>query len=280
MESNDRRPRQSTSQSYAGQQGLLQGSTPQYSAAGTQDRYRQSAIAAQSPTTATSATAPRAAGSQGYGYGYGENTQFVGSSLQNSGLQYHTDYAQDVQRPQQQQSQQGQQSQQQQYSQYGTNSMYNVSTQQQNTPQSPYESVQSYPPRQSAAIEVLSSQFGVPQQYYVEGGQGSAGAPTLASQNVQSQYGLSYTAQSSAAQNPLAPAFTPTAMETLAGSSGYGQTSYGGSTAMDFDNHYNEYQTRLRMTFECIRDGQLSKAGDLLMELTTWLLTNAELLGK
>ncbi|KAL1641835.1 hypothetical protein SLS58_005877 [Diplodia intermedia] len=162
--------------------------------------------------------------------------------------------------------------------------MYNVPAQQQAAPQSPYDPVQQYQPRQSAAIEVLSTQFGVPQQYYgVPGESGPTSAPAagMAAQNVPAQYPLSYTTQSPVARDPLAPAYAAGMSDpTQSGSHGaYPQGNYTQTQgASDWDNTYAEYQTQVKRTFECIRDGRLGEGGGCLLRITKWLLGNAEAL--
>lgn len=268
MENNDPRQRQNNPPGYAGQQGLIQTPT-QYPAVSGSDRYRQTPLTAQSPTSAPSSGSR--ANPQGYGYAYGESTQFVGSAIQPGALPYPQEYAQDQQRTPQQ------------YSQYGQNIMYNVPSQQPAAPQSPYESVQPYQPRQSAAIEVLSTQFGVPQQYYVAGEGGPTSAPTtaMATQNVPSQYPpLGYTTQQSpVGRETIAPAYTAGMNDSNQGSSqGAFPQSNNAQGGSEFDTAYSQYQTELKRTFQHVRDGRLSEAGVSLLTISGWLLGNAEAL--
>lgn len=278
MESNDRRQRQSNPSGYPAQQGILQQQPSQYPPASAPDRYRQAGLQ-QSPTSAPSSRRP---GGQSYGtYGYGEGAQFVGSSMQTGSLQYQPEYASESARSQQQQ----------QYGQYGSNIMYNVPSQQQAAlPTSPYESVQPYPqqPRQSAAIEVLSTQFGVPQQYYVPGagdaGPTSAPNSAIAQQSVPSQYSsLSYTQQSPVAQarDSMGSAYGAGMTDTSAhgGPPQYGTQGYSAQSGSEFDAAYQQYQSELRRTNESVRDGRLAEAGSSLVRISEWLLGNAESLG-
>jgi hypothetical protein len=276
MDSNDRRQRQSNPSGYASQQGLIQ-SSPQYPATSSADRFRQSQLAVQSPTSAP--TTGRGGNIPGYTYPYGEGAPFSGSTMNAAPLQY-PEYPQESQRSQQQQ---------QQYPQYGSNIMYNVPSQPSASPQSPYETVQPYQqPRQTAAIEVLSTNFGVPQQYYVAGGEGgptSVPNSAIPGQNVPSQYTpLSYTTQSPVGREPLASAYATGMADPNQNSpqAGYGQPAYGGGAQADaaLDNAYGQYQTELRRTFECVRDGRLAEAGNSLIHISDWLLGNAEALGK
>jgi len=270
MDSNDRRQRQSNPSGYASQQGLIQ-TPPQYPAASSAERFRQSQLAVQSPASAP--TAGRGGNVPGYTYPYGEGAQFSGSAMNAAPLQYQAEYGQDAQRSQQQ------------YPQYASNIMYNVPSQQAASPQSPYETVQPYQPRQSAAIEVLSTQFGVPQQYYVAGEGGPTSAPNaaIAGQNVPSQYTpMSYTAQSPAGREPL-PSSYATGMSDPSQNSpqaGYGQPAYTAQNDAALDNAYGQYQTELRRTFECVREGRLGEAGNSLIHISDWLLGNAEALGR
>jgi len=264
MEHNDRRQRQNNPPGYAAQQGLVP-SSAQYPTTSASDRFRQAPLTGQSPTSAPSAG--RAGNTQGYNYGYTEGAQFVGTSMPTSDLQYQADYAQSAPGAQQQ------------YQQYGSNLMYNVPSQQQATVQSPYEPVQPYPPRHTAAIEVLSTQFGVPQQYYMEGGPTSA--PAMATQNIPAQYpALSYTTQSPVGRQPLASAYAGgMADPTQSAQPAYPQANYAAQTAADLDNAYGQYQQELRRTFQYARDGRLNEASNLLVHISDWLLTNAETLG-
>jgi hypothetical protein len=167
----------------------------------------------------------------------------------------------------------------QQYPEYAPDNQrsyqYVYPTQQSASPQSPYETVQpSYQqPRQTAALEVLSTQFGVPvpQQYYVGEGAGPTSVPT---QNVPSQFStpMSYTQQSPAVSRE------PFGMTDPSQSSpqGYGQQT----DAALLDSAYSSYQTELRRTFSNILESRLVEAASSLMNLSEWLLGNAEALGK
>jgi len=168
------------------------------------------------------------------------------------------------------------------YQQYGSNMMYNVSPQQPAAPQSPYESVQPYQhPRQSAAIEVLSSQFGVPQNYYhVSGEGGPTSAPTGMDAQPSQYPRLSYTSQSLVRRDTIAAAYTSGKHEPTQSLQGpYGRQGYAQQPASERDHAWATYQAELRRTFECVRDSRLSEAGELLVKISDWLLPNAENLG-
>jgi hypothetical protein len=157
--------------------------------------------------------------------------------------------------------------------------MYNVSNPQQPPTQSPYEGVQHYQqPRQSAAIEVLSNQFGVPQQYYGAGESGPTSAPIsgMGGQSTQTQYSqLPYNQHSSAAREPI-PSSYGMAETSQSSQTGYGQAEYAGNQQ---EAAYTTYQNQLKKVFGDIRDGKLADASGSLVSISDWLLTNAESLG-
>lgn len=266
MDSNDPRRRQSNPSGYASQQGLLQQS-PQYPATSASDRYRASQLGIQSPTSAPSTG--RSGNIPGYSYGYGESSSFGGSSMNPSSMSYQSQYGEDTSR------------QSQPYGQYGSNMMYNAPAQQQVPTQPAYEPVQQYQqPRQSTAIEVLTNQFDVPQQYYGAGGSGPTSAPisAMGPQNPSTQYPpMSYTQQTSAPRETLPSAYTM-GDATQSAQSGYGQSS--SYSAGELDNAYGQYQNELKRTFESIRDGRLADAAGSLVNISDWLLGNAESLGR
>jgi len=279
MDNNDhRRQRQSNPSGYTGQQSLLQ-SSPQYSSA---ERFRQqSHLSAQSPTSATAVQA-RSGSIQGYSYPYGENTSFAESPMQAAPIQaYPTQYAQDTAATSQRL--------QQPYQQYGPNIMYNVPAQSQQQPQSPYDSVQSYSQQraQASAVDTLQN-LGVAQQYYVAGQEVPTSTP-MATSNVQGQYApmqSSYTAQSSVTgRESLSSGYAAGLADTAQGaasSAGYGsgQTAYAAATAAEMDTAYAQYETELRRTFEAVREGRIAEAGRQVVNISDWLLTNAEQLGR
>jgi hypothetical protein len=278
MENNDRRQRQNTAPGYAGQQGL-------YNPAAHTSRP---SLTGQSPTSAPSSASARSA----YAYpSYGDSSaQFVG--IQPT---YSADFA--PAEPQQQQHARPAGT----YQQYGQSMMYNSGAAA-TTPTSPYDgSVAPYagqPRHQSAAIEVLSSQFGVPQQYYNVAGDAAAGtagagaggptsAPGIAhqSQNVASYAQLGYTTQQSPREQQLQQPNYPGGMTDTGASSsasfGYAPQAGGAPQAgSEFDTAYNQYQTELKRTFQHVRDGRLADAATLLMNISEWLLGNAEALGE
>lgn len=283
---NDRRPRQNPS-GYASQQGTLLPPQSSYPVVSASDRFRQAPLTAPAPPTSAPSSGSRPS-SQSYGYAYGEGSQFVGSSIQSSGVSYGAQgYGSPDQQPQQQRAAQ------QQYSPYGQNVMYSVpGAPGSATGSSQYEPVEPYQQNRDSAIEVLSTGFGVaqPQYYNVagEGGPTSAPASAIATQNVPSQYpSLGYTTQQApVGREPLAPAYTAGGMTDThqptaqAGYSQPGNYSEQHGSGNEYDDFYNNYQSELKKTFQYVHDGRINEAGAQLHRLSEWLLHWAETLGK
>ncbi|KAH0537845.1 hypothetical protein FGG08_005458 [Glutinoglossum americanum] len=228
---------------------------------GASDRLRQvPLLASRSPTSAS--TSSRGGRATGYGY-IMEDPQYATPALPGGTLQYQSEYPQDPQR-------------QHPFHQYGSNPMYNVPQQVSQNPS--YDPVQQYPPRQSAAIEVLSSQFAGVQQYYEPT---SAPGPVGPSQHAHSQFSsIQYPQQASLGRSPLPQPYA-------SGLGGLSQVSapepmeeqeFGqGSSA--FDQAYDQYQTALKQTFLDARSGHLIEAGNSLEKVSDWLLSHAVELG-
>lgn len=229
---------------------------------GASDRFRQTQhLSSMQPPTSV----PRIGGTnQALGnYGFVPGQAQYTPHLQDTSLQYQSEFPHDTQR-------------QQQYPQDAQNIMYNL--QQQAPSQSPYDPVQQYQPRQSAALEALPNQFGV-SPYYNPGQPSSAPGPVTVPQ----QY---VPAQFQQYQAPLAGG------AALASSYTANMAEYAQSTVPEipeqpevaqsegYDDAYHRYLTTLKEIFEKTRDGKLAEAGELLLSVTGWLLGHAEELGE
>lgn len=199
-----------------------------------------------------------------------------GPPLQTSNLGYQAEYpTSGGQRQQQQQT----------FPPYTPNMMYNM-PQSSTVHSSHYGNINAYPAhRQSAAIEVLSSQFAGVQQYYVPNDSSGASLPTIGATHQspsQSQYPpLTYGQPSTAPR--LSQAFTSSIHELTQPSTAVvpvedGEFAQQNQSAA-LDDAYNRYQTALRATFQNMRDGRLGEAGSSLLVLSDWLLSNAVDLG-
>ncbi len=264
MEGDEQQRRHNDQSGYTAR-GFVQNTAQQQSGVGAADRFRQPlALATRDPTA--SASGGRSGNVQGYGnYGYAEQSPYAAPSLATSSMQYPSDYTQSTQRQTQQQ-----------FTQYAPNVMYNVP--QQPPPQSPYDSVPQYQPRQSAAIEVLSTQFGVP-PYYASNEPTSAPGPAVPQPYAPTQF-LTYPQPPSVGRASLGQSY-PTGMAEFAqqGATELLERPELAQEPSSFDDAYNQYQNALRLTFENTRGGRLVEAGQSLLEISGWLLGHAEELG-
>ena len=228
------------------------------------------------------------------GYGYTDQQPYSGSSLhggslQGGGLQYQADFPQAPLRQQQtphqhhQQEDQPRQPQapqppQQQFSQYGTNMLYSINQQGQAPAQ--YDVVPQYPPRQSAALEVLSTQFGVPQYFAPGEPAGAAGVSAVVSQYLTPQVQPSYSQQSPVGRSTAVPSFPVTMADynTIATTEGLEQQEQAPEST-NVDEAFREYQQALIVTFDHTRAGRLVDASRTLLEISEWLVGNARELG-
>ncbi|KAK3705017.1 hypothetical protein LTR37_013534 [Vermiconidia calcicola] len=278
MDQHDPSRRQYAPLTYTTQQPQ-QGSVPatgQYAIPGAVDRFRQSGYLQGSPSSA-SATG-RASNDAQQVYGFAQGAQYgTGTSMQQGSVQY----------GQEMQSSDAQRQQSQHYSQYGSNMVYGIP--QQATVQSPYEQVPSYRSRTNTAPEILATQFGVPQsgQYYLAGqpGTASAPAPELSSQHIPSQYSQNDTYPQ---PGPSSAQAYPSAMMDPSQSGGYPtysqQTQYQSQPQQQphtqpVDQAFERYQTQIRSIFTLARDGALRDVGSPLLDISHYLLGNAEVLG-
>ncbi|KAH0566320.1 hypothetical protein GP486_000291 [Trichoglossum hirsutum] len=192
-----------------------------------------------------------------------EDPQYATPALPGGTMQYQSEYSQDPQR-------------QQAFHQFGSNPMYNVPQQVSQNPS--YDPVQQYPPRQSAAIEVLSSQFAGVQQFYEPT---SAPGPVGPSQHAHSQFSsIQYPQQSSLGRSPLPQPYASGlgSLSQVSAPEPMEEQEFGqGSSA--FDQAYDQYQTALKQTFLDTRSGHLIEAGNSLEKVSDWLLSHAVELG-
>lgn len=214
------------------------------------ERFRQPQLMNQIPPT--SMAMPASGGnSQGItGYGYGPGHQYTATHMQGNTLQYQPDYVQDPQR-------------QQQYSGYTSQMAHGVTHQVQ--PQSPYDSMPQYQPRQSAAIDVSSSQFsGVP-QYFGESTSASVPA-SMPQQYGTTNYPNQLPYQSSSIDRSALP-------QTFAsGMAGFPQAVPPVAEDPPTRSWEREYEERLRETNQHISEGSLAQAAPILLELSQWFL--------
>ncbi|CAG8117440.1 unnamed protein product [Penicillium nalgiovense] len=222
-----------------------------------------------------------------YDYGY-TGSSFHGGSLQLNELQnYHPqDYVR-AQRPQQPPAIQHQRRRAPPqdpaaFSPYDSTMLYGFG--QQGPAQGHFEVVPQYQTRQSAAIDVLSNQFAVPQYFAPEESAGSGVAALSPYLNAQLQpYNQGPMARPNATQSFSAPisdfsAIGPGSMNRLDQPQTESQQHQ--SDQPSLEEAIGRYQRILRRTFDQTRAGRLVEAGGSLLEISEWLVTNARDLGK
>lgn len=266
--------------------------------------------------TGLSQAPDRAAMSYDYGY---TGSSFTGGSLQSNEL---ATYPPEFVRPRQTPSSTGQghgQGQQRRRAQevppfepYESAMLYGFG--QQGPAPGPFEVVPQYPPRQSAAIEALSSQFAVPQYFNTEEPSATGGVPGL-SPYLNAQLPQAYN-QPSPMGRPSTITMQPFPAATMSdftpiGPAGTGagrldqpaqqqqqhqqqqqqpqqstdspqQPSAVGTSSdpSNLDEAYSQYRRALRSTFDHTRAGRLVEASRSLLEISEWLVANARDLGR
>lgn len=244
-------------------------------------------------------------------YGYTDPAALQGGSLQPDELQPYaaaapgTDFTRQNQQQQQQslreQHRQRHQQQQQQHQQIPqqfnpyepTDMVYHLNQPTGQTAQQAYEVVPQYPgpgARQSAAIEALSSQFGVPQYFPPTEPAGSTVqsvvSPYLTPQQLSSAYNQGPIGRSNAQPFPASMAdFTPSVQQHQHQQQSPPQAQAQshqpvGSESLNVSEAYGQFQQALRGTFGHARSGRLVEASRSLLEISEWLVSNARELGK
>jgi hypothetical protein len=222
-----------------------------------------------------------------YDYGY-TGSSFHGGSLQSNELQNYQpqDYAR-AQRPQQVPAIQHQRRRAPPqdpaaFSPYDSTMLYGFG--QQGPAQGHFEVVPQYQTRQSAAIDVLSNQFAVPQYFAPEESAGSGVAALSPYLNAQLQpYNQGPMARPNTTQSFSAPisdfsAIGSGSMNRLDQPQTESQQQQ--SDQPSLEEAIGRYQHILRRTFDQTRAGRLVEAGGSLLEISEWLVTHARDLGK
>ena len=241
------------------------------------DRYRQNtlpSVRAEYNTTSMHRTHTL----PNYGtYGYADQQTYGAQTMPHTGfsgsnMPYAADFA-----PETRESQSQQQSPQQSFPQYSANVIYNAA---QNMPsQSSYDTTPQYQQRQSAAIEVLSNQFGV--QPYFESGDASQGGmqPYIQSHIEAPTYGQHV----SVSRNSLQQGYSSNVAEYPSMSQPSAGTRDVPSSHVvreDSDQAYHNYKQQVKATYESTSSGNLVAAANGLLDLSRWLLSRVDQLGQ
>jgi hypothetical protein len=217
-----------------------------------------------------------------FGY-YGNISQLQDSTLSRTSLSFPTQYGPDSPRQQRrhQQHQTQMEPQPPQDPQYGSRLTFDVAHEP--VPGPAYGASSLYPQqRQSAAIEVLSTQFASAPSFYMPFEPASVQTPGSSQQTPTQFSSASYLHGESSRGSSSSQTFATRSITgpphpapgLVAGESG----TEGKGT--NHDDAYEHYQVTLKRTFQCVHDGQLPDAGQLLLDMSGWLLTNAVELGK
>lgn len=149
-------------------------------------------------------------------------------------------------------------------------------------PPSSYDPVQQYhQPRQSAAIEVLSTQFGVPQYY-------NTGEPTSASTQIPQVYASAQYQQQAPFPQSLATNRPPESTPYAAATADYPPLTMSNLLEQAEAPHdpsaneepYKTYLESLKQTYRYTHEGRLVEAGHRLLDLSDWLVGHASELGE
>lgn len=150
--------------------------------------------------------------------------------------------------------------------------------------QAPYAaSLQSYTPHQTAAGADLSSELSPPDvpQYYSSShpteGSSASGQHSRASGYPSGPYPYSTETASLPQPYTYQQPHTESAVQQATGPTD--ATGEQDTSSNSLEQAYDDYLEALQRTFRHMRDGRLGEAGELLLSMSEWLLTNAEGLG-
>ncbi|RAL02769.1 uncharacterized protein BO80DRAFT_351498, partial [Aspergillus ibericus CBS 121593] len=232
----------------------------------TADRFRQAGVPSARGDASQATGRPRMPTYLDYGY--------TDSPFQGNELQPYPPTLRDQQRQQH--------SVHQPIAPYDSDMVYNLS--QQVPAQAPYEVVPPYPGRQSAAMEGLSNQFGVP-QYFPPNEPTGTGVPPMGSPYLS----LPPYNQSGGMERSHPTHVFPPAMDTLTSVASQQPpspsqqqlppSSREGSESTGWKTLYAQFQHALRETFNSTRAGRLVEASSSLLQISEWLVANARDLG-
>ena len=269
------------------------GRSGQPGAAGGPERFRQSVLqpARGDPASLSQAAArPRLSSYMDYDY---TDSAFPGSSLQGGAdLPQFPPALRDPQR-----QPQPQQPQHLSFPPYEPDVVYHIP--QPGSAQGPYEVVPPYPGRQSAAMDALTGQFGVPPYFPSNEPTGPGVPPGVGSPYLTSPLHSSYNPSGPIGRSTASQPF-PTTMAEInpMASGGSSSTSQppppppqhhpppsqqpppDATDQSNLNEAYAQFQQALRETFDHTRAGRLVEASRSLLEISEWLVTNAPGLGK
>jgi len=166
---------------------------------------------------------------------------------------------------------------QQQYPPYPGQAMYNIG--QQAPSQLPYDPIPQYQQRHTAAVEVLSNHFGLP-QYYAPSEPASS-VPSAQTPFVGSQTEpMRFPPQTSGRRPSVQQSYDVEMDYAPIGPAGPQEQQPIMPSSDSMEDAYNRYLQQLKATFEAISAGRLADASVEIMSLSRWLLSNVAKLGE
>jgi hypothetical protein len=216
-------------------------------------------------------TRPYVSGYPGYGY---QDQQYAGSAMHGSSpmqgveMQYSPAYVQDVAR----QQNLAQASSHSSYGQYAQGQMAPPAAQ-----PSMYETMSHYQPRQSTAIEVMSTQLGSVPQYIQHGEQAGMTLPAPQYSTSQPDQAMYPHATMPRAQ---VPSQYPQGQEYLMPETQPSQPTQPSAADQEaLQDELRQYEQQLRSTFDAIMAGRVSEAAEQVLAISRWLVGAAVPLG-
>jgi hypothetical protein len=224
-------------------------------------------------------TRPYLHGYTSYGYqdqSYAPQSMHGSSPMQGVEMQYSPAYVQDVSR----QQALGQAQSHQPYGQFAQGSILPSAPQ-----PSMYESMPQYQQRQSAAIEVMSSQLGAMPQYMQQSEQGgiqmaSASSHYPSSQADQAQYPTTGVPQGSLPSQYATGAIEYPMAEAQPSQQPSQPPQPSAAEQEALQEEVRQYDQQLRATFEAIVAGRVTESSDKILAISRWLASAVVPLGK
>ena len=225
------------------------------------ERFGQAQMLGQHIPTSGSIPAPGGSPHHLAGYGFPQGQQY---QMQGNPIQFHQEYPQEPQR-------------QQQFPNYTSQMAHNLPQHAQ--PQSPYDTMPQYQPRQSAAIEVLSTHFGVPQFDSPGDATSASGPASMSQQYASANFSQQVPYQSgTVGRSVMSHPYQQTMTEYSQAEAQPSEDQPRQEEIQDIDD-YERYQGDLRQINQDISEGKLNEAGPRLLELSRWLLGHVGQLG-
>lgn len=229
------------------------------------DRFGQGQVLTARPTVPTSMATVAGVSQELGNFAFPQGQAYQAAQMQPPTLHYQSANMQDPQR--------------QRFPQYPPQMMYNVPQQPQAT--SHYDPAAQFQPRQTAAVEILSNQFGVQPQYYSASDASTPSVSATLPQGYQTpayQQSTQYNTPSALGRSTLVssyPTATPEFGQSISSETPGVAEPEADVAAENNDRFYRAIGETNNNTYR----GMLVQAGSSLMQISNWLLSNAVSLG-